>query len=360
MDWHQVSFLPSLHIFLCSLSLFETFLTTSYHFSLPAVQEFMLPFEQPKMMPLQRWPCTLTLNMYQGQWLYGHIMPYINDGKYVFGCLSKLAPQKIDPQKRVPGSESNSYTSCFGDFDPSVYQSFVWLCTVSRHYHGFKRVRHGVNSPNLKPMLFFFSTMAEVLQEFIRAKNGLDLHIVLANICWRVMATVSDLPLAKFHLGQPPSGLRCFKAEPTPPKSPMSKKNEWIGHGDLDFGWFWNVKKMECPLIKSRIIAYLENLGSVGPSILKRGRATRSHLFPFGSFLRVRFTFNMVQKRTYFVLTVTHSLCQTCQISLLLHHIGAQTRNFHNFANLLLLLHLQPMSGYTYTQKACTVASHVL
>ena len=108
----------------------------------------------------------------------------------MIGCICiwvslETGPQKIAPQKRVPRSDSNSYISCFGDFDASLYQSFVWLCSVSRHYHGFKRVRHGVKSPNLKPMLFFFffSTMAEVLQEFIRAKNGLDLHIVLANIC---------------------------------------------------------------------------------------------------------------------------------------------------------------------------------
>lgn len=54
-----------------------------------------------------------------------------------------------------------------------------------------------------------------------------------------------------------------------------------------------------------------------------------------------------------FLQSLTHSLWQTCRISLLLHHIGTQTRSFHNFANLLPLLHLQPMSGYA--QKPWTV-----
>ena len=78
--------------------------------------------------------------------------------------VSRNWPSKIDP-KAVPESETNSL--CFGDFettfyssnfetDPSLCQSLGWLlCTVSRHYHGFKRVRHGVNSRILKSLFFF-------------------------------------------------------------------------------------------------------------------------------------------------------------------------------------------------------------
>ena len=85
---------------------------------------------------------------------------------------------------------------------------------------------------------------------------------------------------------------------------------------------FETLKKMEYPLIKSPIIAYLENFGYLAPQFLKHG-----HWISFVSFRKVsagEIHFQQFTNGTYFVLTVTHSLCQTCQISLLLHHIGTQ------------------------------------
>ena len=68
-----------------------------------------------------------------------------------------------------------------------------------------------------------------------------------------------------------------------------------------DFGM---LKKWSTHLIiKSPIIAYLENFGSVGPSILKHGCATIDLI----CFLRVRSTFNILPKKNIFC-SCTHSL----------------------------------------------------
>lgn len=149
--------------------------------------------------------------------------------------------------------------------------------------------------------------MAEVVQlthfarqEFIRAKNGLDLHIVLAHICWLVMATVSVV--WGNHLPVWGASKRS-----RPHRSPRCRKNmSGLAMVILILDDFGMLKKWSTHLIiKSPIIAYLENFGSVGPSIWLCHY--RSHLFPFGSFMRVRSTFNILPKKNIFC-SCTHSL----------------------------------------------------
>lgn len=164
----------------------------------------------------------------------------------MIGCMylgvSRNWPPKIDQKKECQDQKAivcNSYISCFGDFDPSLYQS--WLCTVSRHYHGFKRVRHGVNSPILKFFLLFnYGRSRAADLRILHGKNSFEQKTALTFTLF--LHTFVDLWWQQFQL----FGATTFRSEVlqsgADPTEVHDVENTWV---DWPWwSWFWMI--LEC------------------------------------------------------------------------------------------------------------------